>query len=268
LEFSLHLPYIIENTMKKNIFLAIFALAFSTFAFGQLEIFVPGQADVLPTNVSVTNGDTIYEWGNSTLEMNINLYLVNTGVGSLTVNARRDSLNTPAAFDNCFCWGGLCFSNSTNVAPPGYTETLPRGDTANGANQFQGHYFPSSHIGKAYIRYDFYTEPISSDSAWVVVQYNATATGVQNTTDNINFLAPYPNPANNTVSFSYNLANGVSTANLKIFNLVGECIQTLPISSSKSKTTINVQSLPSGIYVCELQANGYQPTYQKLIVAH
>ncbi len=249
--------------MKKNLLLTIFCIALSSISWGQLRVLVPGASHLL------NNGDTVKVYGNSTAEMTQDLYLVNTGPFSVTVLARRDSLLLPMKdTDNEFCWGGFCYSTTTNQSP--LSDALGAGDTANGASQFQGHYFPYGHLGAAFIRYDFFNQsnPSSNDSGWVVVEYDATPTGVQSVAGNISFATPYPNPANNSVNFNYSFSNGVSSANMKVYNLLGECVQTFPLSTLKDKTTVNVQSMPSGIYVCEIDASGCQPVYQKIVVSH
>jgi hypothetical protein len=246
--------------MKKNIFLAVICLAFSSLSWGQhLKITIQGDTASL-------NNDTVVVYGNSTATMNSpSMNVFNTGIDSLSVYCRRDSLSTPSPFesDNYFCWV-LCYGDNITVSP--YTEVINR-DTAS-PSAFQGHYTPLGYIASAYIRYTFFLARNHSDSSWVVVQYISTPTGIQSlSTKSLSFSA-YPNPAENMVNFNYNLNTGISTANLKIYNMLGECVQTLPLNTAKNKTLLNVQSIPSGVYVCEIEASGCEPAYQKLIVSH
>ncbi|HTA26403.1 MAG TPA: T9SS type A sorting domain-containing protein [Bacteroidia bacterium] len=246
--------------MKKNLFLAIFCIAFSSLLFGQqLKI-------VLAGDTARINNDTVLVWGNTTSIMDSPfINVINTGIDSVNVYCRRDSLSTPSAFDtsNYFCWV-LCYGNATTISP--FTELLYRDSTS--YSSFQGHYNPLGYAASAYIRYTFFLAKNHNDSSSVVVKYLSTPTSVQSLTGTaINFSA-YPNPAQNNVNFNYNIAAGVSSANLKIYNLLGECVQTLPLNTAKNKTTIDLQSIPSGIYVCEIEANGYQSSYKKLVVTH
>lgn len=249
--------------MKKSLFIAIFCLAISSLSFGQLEVLVPGASKPL------NNGDTVVIHGNSINEMDTSLYLINTGLTE-TVSARRDSLLLPVAdTDNEFCWGGFCYSQYTSVSQ--LSETMNHNDTAKGLNEFTCHYFPYGHVGKAFIKYTFYNQNVNnaSTNAWVVVEYDAVPAAVQSISNaNICLAAPYPNPANTFATVTYNLSGGVQAANLKIFNLLGKCVETYAVSSLESKTSINVQSMPSGIYICEMEAQGSQPVYQKMIVSH
>jgi hypothetical protein len=248
--------------MKKSLLLAILSIAFSSLSFGQLRVLVPGASQPL------NNGDTVAVFGNSTDEMNLNLYVINTGFKE-TVLARRDSvlLFKSLITGNEFCWGGYCYDTTFNISQ--LSETIAQGDTANGIGEFTGHYTPYGHLGAAYIKYTFYDQngPGPTDG-WVIVKYDATPASVQNISNGIRLAAPYPNPANSFATINYSLNNGVQTANLKIFNLLGKCIETYPLSSLQTKTNIDVQSMQSGIYICEMQAQGCQPVYQKMVVSH
>jgi Secretion system C-terminal sorting domain len=246
--------------MKKSFLLAIFCLAISSFSFGQFNI--------IDTTGKVVNDSTVVIYGNATDLMHTSFNVINTGLDSAKVYARRDSVSLPIGdTDNYFCWV-LCYGNFTSVSP--YSEALSRGGSAGDTSfpAFVGYYNPYGHLGAALIRYTFFAARNHADSSWVIVKYMATPTGIKNIAGVNSSFSAYPNPANNLVSFNYTLASGVQAANLNIFNLLGECVQTLPISSLKSKTSINVQSMPSGIYVCEIAANGCPPVYQKLVVSH
>ena len=249
--------------MKKNLLLAIVCLSFSAFSFGQIHI-------IDPTTNKVVNDSTIKVYGNDVNEMNKDFNVYNADAVDLdSVYARRDSIDLPCKdTDNCFCWGGLCYPDTVSVSSHLLTEKIKKGDTSTGLNSLQCHYFPYGHLGSAFVKYTVYNHTNPRDTAWMIVQWIATPAGVQSISgQSIGFYA-YPNPAANYVNFTYSLSGGVQAANLKIFNLLGECVQTIPVSASKSKTMINVQSMPSGIYLCEMEADGCQPTYQKLVVSH
>jgi len=248
--------------MKKIAFSLLFALAATSFVFSQnLEIIEPGNSHIL-------NDSTIYSYGlSSDAEFGPTLDIINTSSGSLTVNVRRVIIDTVTGSQNEICWALFCYGPSVNQSPN--TENIGSHDTAKGSNQFNGDYLPNGHTGTTTIKYIFFNVSNHNDSAVITVVYDATATGIASLTNGeINFSALYPNPANNNVSFNYSLTNGVQTATLKIFNLLGNCVQTLPLSGLKNKTVINVQSIPTGIYLCEIEANGCQPVYQKLVVSH
>ncbi len=252
--------------MKKILSLAIFCIAFSAISFGQQQFKIVHQGDT-----NAFNNDTVSVYGNATQEMSITFNVVNTGIDSVSVYLRRDSISTVPKFDsnNTFCWV-LCFSLGDTNNVSAYSQTLNKwntpGDTSSAS--FIGYYKALGHLGASYIRYTFFAARNHNDSSWVMVKYIATPAGTQSLSGNtINFSA-YPNPASHAVNFTYNLVSGSTAANLKIYNLLGECVQTLPLNTAKNKTTVDVQSIPAGVYVCEIEANGYQSSYKKLVVTH
>ena len=249
--------------MSKKSILLLAGLLFSVYSFAQLNIIHKHGNHALNDSTVIVNGPV----GNILTDT---FYIVNTGASTIYINAKRDSISEVAGSDNWFCWYLKCFYpgvDSSNVPVNGEPPAqIGVGDTN---KSFYCDYNAGGNIGTSWIRYAFINSANRSDTAWLIVEFNATLTGVQNIAEkDINLSAPYPSPANSSVNFSYSLSKGVTSANLKIYNLLGECIQTLPVSSLKNKTTIDVQSMPSGIYVCAIAAPGCQPVYQKMIVSH
>jgi hypothetical protein len=249
--------------MKKYLLLAILFITLTNLSNAQFKI-------LNPFDKSVITNDTINVFGNPTNQITISFWVVNTGVGSVTLLSRRDSISLLLPdTTNDFCWGGLCYPNTTNVSS--FSETIGAGDTSNTINTpyFYTHFTPYGRIGTSSIRYTFYNSSLHSDSNWVLVNYIITPAGISTVSDkSIIFSSPYPNPSGTSVNFNYSLSSGTQSANLKIFNLLGECIQTIPLNASKNKTSINVQAMPSGIYICQIAASGCQPICQKMIVSH
>jgi hypothetical protein len=247
--------------MKKITFSLLFAVATISFSYSQnLKIIKPGGTHGLNDSTIVVYGDIT----DSLVTQSLNV--INTSSGTLTVNAKREIVSAVSGSQNEICWAGTCYSPTTTVSPN--TESLAAGDTSNLGNTFSGDYLPHGYTGTTTIRYVFFDTHNFNDTAAITVEFITTLAGISSIKDGgINFSL-YPNPARNTVNFNYKFTGNVQTANLKIFNLLGDCVQTLPLSVVENKTTIDVQSMPAGIYVCEVQASGCQPVYQKLIVAH
>jgi len=247
--------------MKKILSIAIFCIAFSSLSFAQTPLKI-----VIAGDTAKINNDTVVVVGNDNTTLNSpSINVINTGIDSLNVYCRRDSLSTPTPFnsDNYFCWV-LCYGNTTTISP--YSELIDKDSASNPS--FVGHYNPLGYAASAYIRYSFFLAKNHNDSAWVVVKYLSTATGIPSISGKAISFTAYPNPAQNSVSLNYNIAASVSSANLKVYNLLGECIQTLPLNPAKNKAALNVQSIPSGVYVCAIEASGSEPAYQKLVVTH
>jgi len=256
--FRLHYVHIL--TVKKITFSILLGLATVSLAHSQnLEIIKPGGNHVLNDSTIVAHGIAGIN------EFNQVLYVINSSGVPLTVNLQRQIVDTVTGSQNAICWDGICYGPSVNISS--FPENIAPGDTEKAGNEFNGDYLPNGNAGTTTIHYIFFDVNNPTYTAAITVKYDATPTGISSITDGrINFSAPYPNPANSTVSFSYSLSNGVQSANLKLFNLLGDCVQTLSLNGLKNKATMDVQSIPAGIYVCEIEAEGCQPVYQKLII--
>ncbi len=249
--------------MKKITLLVVIAFVSVSFSKGQyIKILRAGGNHIMNDSIVVCTGK-------STNEMVATLYVINADTGIVRLSARRNPEHLVGGTSNSFCWAGNCYPTTVNISTS--TQFLNPADTASTRflDPFKGDYYPNGNLGNSLIKYTFYDTTRTWDSASVYVLYKSTATTIAQLADSqTTFSAPYPNPANSTVNFNYSLASGVSTASMKIFNLLGECIQTLPLNTNKTKTALNVQSIPSGIYVCEIETNGCKPAYQKMIVSH
>ena len=73
----------------------------------------------------------------------------------------------------------------------------------------------------------------------------------------------YPNPAVNEFTISYS-GGFYASANLTIYDVTGRLIQTYPLTGTS--TVISTATLPPGIYVCRIDADGTGVISRKLIV--
>ena len=249
--------------MKKITLLFLFVAATASFSFAQyIKIIKLGDPNIVNDSILICTGSSGPEMVAS------NIMVINADTGTTTLTCRRNVMYKVGNSHNAFCWGGFCYDTATNISA--LTQVVPPGDTVNSRNNpFSGDYYPNGHAGNTLIKYTVYDMKRSWDTASFYILYEATPTSTpQLSGGQINFSALYPNPASTNANFNYSLTNGVTSANLKIFNLLGECIQTMQLNGSKNKASINVQAVPSGVYICEIVASGCQPTYQKMIVSH
>lgn len=249
--------------MKKITFLSLFIWAFSSFSYGQSNLKL-----IVYNNPNSLNGTTLTYWGAASSTITTDpIDLVNTGATTDTIYVKRVYVSVVGNTTNAICWAGQCYDTTHGVSDD--YEIIGPGDTARLGNSFTGDYYPLGQIGTSTIKYLFYDVKRPKVVDTLTINYETSPTGVaQISAGQINFSTPYPNPANSFATFNCSFTNGTQSANLKIFNLIGECVQTLPLSSLQNKANINVQALPSGIYICEVEANGYQPVYQKMVVSH
>ena len=166
---------------------------------------------------------------------------------------------------NAICWGS-CYPQNGDTS---WTAPSTRGIAPSGKDTtFVAYYYDSANAGTETVRYTFYNTANSNDSAWMIINWMVSPMSVAQINSNaLHVSAPYPNPANTNVTFNYNM-RGTQDATLEIYNSIGRCVQTLPVSSTNGKLSLCVSDLPAGVYICKMAAPGCSPVYQRLIVAH
>jgi hypothetical protein len=205
------------RTMKKFALLLTMALV-SSFAFGQSlalnkhTAFVSGlpEDEVIEESIVVSN----------------------TTGSPINVKVRRFNLTTVQGADNWFCWD-LCYQPSAN-ASNGFITIPANGDTG----IFSGHVNNNGLEGTSVIKYCFFNESNVADSTCLEVTYNITATSV-NEAAAIKFSNPYPNPANDNITFNYTLPN-TNRATIKVYNMIGALVKTTNLTDNNGKVTINI----------------------------
>jgi hypothetical protein len=246
--------------MKKiTLFITAILLGCVSLSAQNLKIIRPGGNHYINDSVIVVNGSL------PTRDYNVGFYVINTSGFSIPVYARWwDSTVVPSS-KNAMCWSGLCYPNySFRSWQVPNAESITANDTA---TDFVG-YDSVGGAGTEIVRFVFANKNVPADSAWVYVKFIIAPLGVdQISGDNMHISAPYPNPAGNNVSFNYNL-NNITEAKLEVYNTIGQCMQTIPVSASNNRLNISVAGLPSGIYICKFSANGAEPVFQKMIVTH
>lgn len=250
--------------MKKITLLLSFALAAVSFSQAQnLKIIYQGGTDH-----NYLNDSTILVYGSSTVSFfpSPTFDVINKSSDSANLWVKRTIISALPTTTNAICFAGYCGAVTQGASV--YSCNIGAGDTAELGNAFYGDYYPNNQVGVTTIRYTFYNYNYADSGSFIIKYITGPAGIALISAGQIGFSVPYPNPASNNVNFSYSLINGVQSANLKIFDLLGKCIQTLPLNTSKNKTTVDVQTMPSGVYICEIQAEGCQPAYQKMIVSH
>ena len=78
----------------------------------------------------------------------------------------------------------------------------------------------------------------------------------------------YPNPANTETELSYVLPAGQSNAILKLYNEMGQLVNSNAIASYKGNVNEDVSMLPNGIYYYTISVDGLTQAVAKLIIIH
>lgn len=123
-------------------------------------------------------------------------------------------------------------------------------------------------LGTSVIRYTAFNVANVNDSSCINMHYIITPNAVPQ----FNAIAatlsdPMPNPASETVSLQFTLAQGTN-ATLEICNLLGEKITAQQLTAASGTAAVDVAEIPAGIYYCILRSAGQALVTRKLVVTH
>lgn len=172
--------------MKKIILSAFLALVAFFFGYSQMNLTLSDSLGPLP------NDTTIIRQGlPSAGEIDSYIFVTNHSSSPMQVKVKKVELSLVGGTMNYFCWG-LCYSNTIYISPN--PVLIPAGVTDN--SDFSGHYEPISTVGASTLRYVFFDENNTSDTACVNVLYDTYPEGIDNSILKENTsISVYPNPA-------------------------------------------------------------------------
>ena len=78
---------------------------------------------------------------------------------------------------------------------------------------------------------------------------------------------PYPYPANETVSFNYQLHQNID-ARIVVYDVLGNEIANYHLQSEYNKLVIQTSSLRTGVYLYSLVLDGKNVATRKLVINH
>ncbi len=88
-----------------------------------------------------------------------------------------------------------------------------------------------------------------------------------NTTETDTEFALHPNPAKQSVTFSYQITQDASQAKVYIYHSSGTLAETINIESGSNSKSINTGNLSNGIYYCRFIVDGKTVKTVKLVIA-
>ncbi|MCF8331861.1 MAG: choice-of-anchor J domain-containing protein [Bacteroidales bacterium] len=117
----------------------------------------------------------------------------------------------------------------------------------------------TNYTGDAYIAFVYTGDDNAGETTTIQVDnvlVTSGSTGIQNLQENE--FKVYPNPATSLL----NINSGETIKNVVISNLTGQIVK-VHQGNGKSKISVNIQELPSGIYIADMQnANGKISTFK------
>jgi len=237
----------------------ILSLSFLTIVFA-----VTAQQTLTLSNQNgpLANKDTITTYVDNSYDIAVGVYVTNNSTASLDVKVRKDEITLLSGVFNTFCWG-QCFSSSTIESPN--PVAIGAGETNN--NDFHADYNANGNDGVTLNRYTFFDMNSPGDSVCVFIKFISTPTSVQDVASlKTEISSPYPNPTSSRCQFSYNVPMTANDSRIIIMDLTGNLVNTTSLIPGEGKVTIDVSSLPSGIYFYSLWVYDKAITTRKLIV--
>lgn len=199
---------------------------------------------------------------------------VNKGTDTLelyafrTENILATSTNPDTTHQTYFCWD-LCYgvSGGQSINP---IVVLP-GDTLNRPGTIAEQYimFQPGAI-EGYSRATMRIVNAADANDFVDVVYEFSVGGATNSITDAELAAkslsnPYPNPVRNSFSVDYELPSS-NTGTLRLYNLIGNEISRQPLSMREGTATMEVSTLPRGVYFLHLMSDGNAISSKRVIL--
>lgn len=198
---------------------------------------------------------------NSSMEIQFDLHVINATDADINVVCEMESDPSNPTQDY-LCWGScympgvLTANNTVNAGSEGIF---------NGHCQFVDADWNALPVGsEAKVTYTFYDERNPEEKYSFVVNFKYQPAAVEEI--NTVFSNAYPNPANNTVSFNYEMQNANSAA-VAIYNMMGQEVVRQALNLGNSRVDINVSDLNEGVYFYSLIVNNQTVKTNKFVVS-
>lgn len=195
--------------------------------------------------------------------MDLESYAIKNATNSpITVMAKRVVNNVQAGQGNFFCWDN-CYDSTVSES---YTPlTIPA--MATNAS-FTLHFKANNVPGMATVTMRFYIESNPSDYMEQTFVFNCLATAIDENLLNAALAAPAPNPATYETNLSYKLPNGISSAELKVMNTLGQEIRNVSVNGVEGTLNVGTSELSNGVYTLVLMSEGKAIARRRLVVSN
>ncbi len=226
------------------------------------------------SQISITLFDTTTMVSGSVVDVNITphsstiteLLIHNSAAVSKTYQCRRAILSMAWDDSTQFCFGGSCYSFSTNIST--HNVTVAPGTTVDYlGNGFHCVFDAGGSCGTRLVYYRFEDVTNPADSASVIFRYGC-ATGIHEPTSQPTVSNAFPNPASSLVSFSYGIPSVSQKAKIVLYNLIGKEIKQITLNDKQGIAKLNTEDLPAGIYFYSLMVDDKMISTKKLVVSH
>lgn len=248
--------------MKQITTLALFlSYAFTTNA--QNIQLVLNNADVVNDSLIVYSGPADVQ------AMEVDVEVLWLPEGNANVNVRRYEVSVQPGTGNYFCWGVCYAAVNAGAIPvwsalPQHALNLNQLDTV---RNFHAYHEPRGMVGTSTYRYVWYNTAEPTDTAWVDIQFNSTAVGIEERAAAVKNMQVYPNPTlGNDVEVMLDLTGNAQNIKLVVYNMVGERVRTSTVRGLQSRTVVSTSDLSAGLYFVTVERNGSALASKRFVV--
>ena len=213
----------------------------------------------------VANGKNFYMEDSCASMSFTRIHVTNISSGSLGYRVKKIETSLVAGASCSMCWGN-CYGSGTYTVPPTSKSPITIASNATDAS-FVGDYNPGGSCGESIITYVFFNAASVNDSAWILVHYITTCTGINELNQSkFEISNAFPNPAVGNTSINYSLPQNTVNAKCVVTNILGSKVIEMPVNNQKGTITINTEVLNSGIYFYSFYVNSQLISTKKLMV--
>ena len=193
--------------------------------------------------------------------------ITNNSTNTINVRVFKRDDNIISGSEVSICFNGNCWPSSMDTSGNAtglIYQPIDAGVTTGGLSSLTCDFFGHGNVGTSIVDYVVYNYDNMSDSVSVRVTYDVS-TGINGNTIT-NSLVTYPNPANNSVNFKYNLSS--KNSKIEIYNVVGNLVESINLDSNSGVYNINTSNYKQGAYFYSFVVDNKTVSTNKLIIAH
>lgn len=182
----------------------------------------------------------------------------NTTANICIAMCKSYAVKSPKPFVDEFCWD-RCYpqqiTKSDGCLPfkPGMEDNL----------HFHLAYTPKGESGETVIKYTFWTDGTSGDSAFIVVHFVSSTTGINNEA-NPPIASVSPNPCRDVAVFTFENCN--QAGRIIISDILGNRLSSLEIFPGQKELRTDLSFLPDGVYLYQTEIAGIIGRAKKLVI--
>jgi len=179
---------------------------------------------------------------------------------TVEIKVRAQEISIISGTLNYFCWA-QCYEPGVMLSPSSIT--LEPGQRM---DQFYGDYVPQGQPGTSTIKYCFFNVANENDSVCGIVRFSASPVGIEDvlSSGKPGISEAYPNPAERDLSINYAFGGGLGQ--IEVFSMLGKVLKTVRLQERSGTVKLNVESLPEGMYLYKLTANGKSIQTRKFLI--